>query len=85
MRYKLFEVLLRLNHEFANTEFQYDKPREMIIVSNEIHADALVYDVFEEFYDAIINSVKMFFEEGLPELEDYMDELRRKSIDLAYA
>ncbi|MHA1617541.1 MAG: hypothetical protein ACTSX9_09570 [Candidatus Njordarchaeales archaeon] len=81
IKMKLFEILLWLNNEYADTSFQYDKMRDVILVSNEIHADGFVYDVFEEQYEAIVNSIKIFLGEGLPDLKEYMADLREKALE----
>jgi len=84
IKYRLFEVLLWLNNEYADTSFQYDRTREIILVSNEIHADSFVYDVFEEKYEAIINAIKVFLEEGIPDLREHVEELKKRALEALY-
>jgi len=81
VKYKLFKLLLKLNHEIFDTEFEYCEPLDFIMISNEIHLDGFVYDSFEEEYEAILMAIKSLIEDAQKEIPEFdiIKILRRDS------
>ena len=56
----IYEYVLSLNNQLADTEFELDKQLGLIMISNETHLDAFFFDVFEEEYTAVVASVDIY-------------------------
>lgn len=72
-----YELLLSLNNEFADTEFELDKNLGLIMISNEMHIDGYVYDVFEEEYNAILVVIQELVRKArniLPNIAEVLDK-----------
>lgn len=80
----VYELVLTINNELADTSFELDKDLELIMISNETHVDAFIFDVFEEEYNAILNAISVFLERGksiFPNILERIDKGMKKWLD----
>ncbi len=78
--FRIYELCLVLNNELADTAFEIDKDLNLLMISNELHIDGFVYDVFEEEYEAILQAILQFRKEVSKFIKN-VDELTKKGFE----
>ena len=73
--YIVFRELLKISFKSAEFKFAMDDTAN-IYITEDIHFDALTFDVFDEEYHAIPAAAKTFYEKLYPEIKDLAESQR---------